>query len=205
MDYPPNSRKTQDGPPEKEKIERVTTADPIQRKKPLGKRFKETFISGDAKTAVNYVFFSVLLPAAKDALVEAGSQGMEKLVFGESRRRHGPSSGPMGHIAYNRMTSGGRPSPMGRPQMSRRARSQHDFDEIVLSSRQEAEDVLDRMFDLVSKYDAATVADLYELVGLKSDHTDHKWGWTDLRGASVTRLRGDQYLLDLNEPEPLIT
>ena len=86
--------------------------------------------------------------------------------------------------------------------MSRQARARHDFDEIVLDSRVEAEAVIDRLFDLVSRYESATVADLYEIVGLSSTHIDHKWGWTDLRGAGVSRIR-DGYLLDLPEPHSL--
>ena len=80
--------------------------------------------------------------------------------------------------------------------------AKHDFDEIVLDQRAEAEEVIDRLYDVVSRYESATVADLYDLVGLPSTHTDHKWGWTDLRGAGVSRIR-DGYLLDLPDPEPL--
>lgn len=86
--------------------------------------------------------------------------------------------------------------------MSRQARSRHDFDEVVLTSRTEAEEVIDRLFEVVSRYGTATVADLYELVGITGTHTDNKWGWTDLRGAGVSRVRGG-YLLDLPEPQPL--
>jgi hypothetical protein len=86
--------------------------------------------------------------------------------------------------------------------MSQRGRAKHDFDEIVLDQRAEAEEVIDRLYDVVNKYEQATVADLYDLVGLSSTHTDHKWGWTDLRGAGVSRIR-DGYLLDLPDPEPL--
>jgi hypothetical protein len=86
--------------------------------------------------------------------------------------------------------------------MSRLARSQHDFDDIVLDSRVEAEEVIEKLFEVVSRYGAATVADLYELVGLSTAHTDQKWGWTDVRGAGVSRIRGG-YLLDLPDPEPL--
>jgi hypothetical protein len=86
--------------------------------------------------------------------------------------------------------------------MSQRGRAKHDFDEIVLDQRSEAEEVIDRLYDVVNKYEQATVADLYDLVGLSSNHTDHKWGWTDLRGSGVSRIR-DGYLLDLPDPEPL--
>jgi hypothetical protein len=70
----------------------------------------------------------------------------------------------------------------------------------VIASRQEAEEVLDRMYDLISQYDAVTVAELYELTGLESSHTDQKWGWEDLRGSGVGRVRGGGYLLELPEP-----
>lgn len=86
--------------------------------------------------------------------------------------------------------------------MSRRGRSTHDFDEIILATRVEAEEVVDRLFDLVGRYESASVSDLYSLVGISGNFTDEKWGWTDLRGAGVERVRNG-YLLDLPRPEPL--
>ena len=86
--------------------------------------------------------------------------------------------------------------------MSARARSRHEFDEIVLGSRAEAEEVIERMFDIVGRYTTATVADLYELVGVRSTHVDQKWGWSDMRGAGVTRVR-DGYLLELPDVQPM--
>lgn len=71
-----------------------------------------------------------------------------------------------------------------------------------MPTRVEAEEVIDRMFDLVSQYEMVTVADLYDLVGLANNYTDEKWGWTDIRGAGVSRIKGG-YLLDLPRPEPL--
>jgi hypothetical protein len=204
-EFPPNSEASK-RVVEKD-ITRVTSAEPSRRRKSLRKQFSETFVAGDVKTAMRYVMFDVLLPAAKDMIVDAGSSGIEKLIFGDTRRRgltH-PQSGPTGYVNYNRMTPGATvASRLAGPAraMSRRARARHDFDEIVLDSRTEAEEVIDRLFDVVSRYESATVADLYELVGLPSTHTDHKWGWTDVRGAGVSRVL-DGYLLDLPEPYPL--
>lgn len=201
MDYPPNS-KMKSAPPEK-KVERVTSVEATRRKKSLGKQFRETFVVGDTKSATRYVVFSVLIPAAKEAMVDAGRDWIERLVFGESHgKRRGPPSGATGYVSYNRMGTNANSAPPERS-MSKRARSHHDFDEIVLSSRSEAENVVDRLFEIVSKYEVATVADLYDLVGLASTHIDHKWGWTDLRGSVVSRIRNQGYLLDLPEPEPL--
>lgn len=202
-EFPPNSERSKTNVKEDKNITQIVSKGATRRKKSLRKQFSETFVAGDAKTAVRYVLFDVLLPAAKDMIVEAGSQGIEKLIFGDSRRRGSthPQTGPTGHISYNRYSAGSRVTGPQRA-ISRQARARHNFDEIILDQRTEAEEVIDRLFDLVSKYDSATVADLYELVGLASTHTDHKWGWTDLYGAGISRIRGG-YLLDLPEPQPI--
>ena len=209
QEFPPNSAVSRKGAPQAKKIERVTSGEPVRRKKSLRKQFSDTFVAGDARTAMVFVVLDVLLPAVKDTIVEMTHQGIEKLIYGDSSRRRGsrpPQSGPTGYVSYNRLSgpmSGGMNRMPGPARaMSRAARGRHNFDEIVLNERTEAEEVTDRLFDLVSRYDQATVADLYELVGLEAAHTDHKWGWEDLHGAGVSRVRGG-YLLDLPEPEPL--
>lgn len=206
-EFPPNSKISKTGKSVEKNITPVVSSGAVRRKKSLRKQFAETFVAGDVKTAVRYVMFDVLLPAAKDMVVDSFTQGIEKLIFGDSRRRGSttPMSGPTGYISYNRYSAAGQgPGPGSGPRraLSRAARSRHNFDEIILDDRAEAENVVDNLFELVSRYESATVADLYELVGLNSSHTDHKWGWTDLHGAGVTRIRGG-YLLDLPEPEPL--
>jgi hypothetical protein len=202
-EFPPNSKLSKTSKNLDKNITPVVSSGAVRRKKSLRKQFSETFVAGDARTAIRYVAFDVLLPAAKDMVVESFTQGIEKLIFGDSRRRGStpPMAGPTGYVSYNRYSMAGRSSGPSRA-ISRQARARHNFDEIILDDRVEAESVVDNLFELVSRYESATVADLYELVGLSSNHTDHKWGWTDLHGAGVTRIRGG-YLLDLPEPEPL--
>lgn len=203
MEYPPNSDTSKEPPQEEKDLKQVTSGTVKRKKKSLRKQFTETFVGGDAKTALHYVVFDVLIPAAKDMIADAGSQGIEKLIFGDSRRRGAspPQAGPTGFVSYNRYAMGSRQTSPQRV-MSRQARSRHDFDEIILDERGEAEEVIDRLFEVVSRYGSATVADLYELVGLPGSHTDNKWGWTNLQGAGVSRVRSG-FLLDLPEPEPL--
>lgn len=190
--------------PEEKKIESVVQGEVIRRKKPLGKRFLDTFVGGDAKSVLGYVMLEVLLPAAKDTIADAFSQGVERMLFGEARstsRRTGSRPGT-GYTSYNRFS----PSSSHRREdprtISRQNRARHDFDEIILATRVEAEEVIGRLFDLVSQYDQATVADLYELLGVDGNYTDRKWGWTDVRGAGATRVSGG-YLLDLPRPTEL--
>lgn len=215
--YPNNSYKAKTAKPAKDeqevepkKVEKVVAGEVVRRKKPLGKRFAETFIGGDAKSVMGYVMMDVLLPAAKDTIADAVSQGIERMLFGEvrstSRRTGVRPSGSNGYVSYNRYTPNSSRIPDHRREdprnASRRARNSHNFDEIILPTRVEAEEVIDNLFQLLSKYDQATVSDLYDLVGVTGDYTDEKWGWTDIRGAGVTRIRNG-YLLDLPKPEPL--
>lgn len=210
-EFPSNTRKAKitTGEPEPKKIEKVTTGEVVTRKVPLGKRLVGTFFGGDAKGVVGHIMAEVLLPAAKDAVADAFSQGIERLLFGEARstsRRTGQRpGGTNGYVSYNRYSSSTSPTAGRREEsrsVSRRARGAHDFDEIILATRIEAEEVIDRLFDLVARYEQATVSDLYELVGVSGNFTDEKWGWTDVRGAGVTRIRNG-YLLDLPRPVQL--
>lgn len=198
--FPPNSRKARDATQGPKRVERVTSANAVRRKKSLSKQFSGTFLGGDARTAGQYVIFNVIIPAAKEMMVEAGSAVIERIVYGDHRPRgRGPMAQGLGHVAYNRMGPA-RPS-QPQPALSQRARSTFAFEEIIINSRQEAEEVIDQMYDILDKYESVSVADLYSLTGIESSHTDLKWGWTDLRGAAVGRVRGGGYLLDLPEPE----
>lgn len=216
--FPSNSREPRrPAPAEKpeKKVERVTESDAVRRKKPLGKKLKETFVGGDTKSVWEYVLLDVMVPAAKDMLADAASQGVERMIFGESRSSTRRSYGrepwsPSNRVSYNRYSSSSSSAtsnPVGRASgreegISRRARAIHDFDEIILPTRVEAEEVIERLAFLLEKYESATVADLYDLVGITGNYTDDKYGWTDLRDSGVQRIR-QGYLLNLPKPIPL--
>jgi hypothetical protein len=215
QDFPANSAKVRarsenprpDGPPER--IVQVTSAEASRRKRGVGKHFKETFIGGTARGAIDYVFTDVVVPTIRDLLFDSFQSGMERWVFGESRIRRGvrpPTDrySNVGHVNYQGLstTSSNRPPTTNR-MISNQSRVRQTFDEIVIPSRAEAEEVLDRMFEFLSRYGVVKVAELYAMVGIRSDHTDHTWGWTSLGGAKVARLRTGGFLLDLPEPESL--
>lgn len=207
--YPGNSKKvTPKQPakkaaspaPQEKKVEKIVVNKVTRRKKPLGRKFSETFVGGDAESVWAYVFNDVLVPAAKDMVADAVSQGIEKMLFGESRgRSRGATVATAAYTSYNRISTQAKAN-TSRRDISPSARGSHSFDEIILATRAEAQEVLDSLFTLTSDYDVATVADLYEMVGQTGTFTDEKWGWFDMRGSSVTRIKGG-YLLNLPRPE----
>lgn len=183
------------------KIEKVVTNEVVTRKKPLGRRFSETFLGGNLKNAADYVIFEVLVPSAKDTIADMMSQGTERILFNEVRStsRRGYSRGVVERTPYHKVSSR-REDPRERERRGRRAT--HNFDEFILKTRAEAIEVLNLLQLRVEKYDFATVADLYDMLGETGEYTDNRWGWTDLSRADITRVH-QGYLLDLPRPEPI--
>lgn len=206
--FPSNSlRVRQDPEPDeepKEKVLKVVTNGVIQRKKPLGKRVVDMFFKTDGKSLGEYLRDEVLVPAFRDMVTDAITQGAERMFYGDSRgSRRGRSD--TGHTRYSNRYSANpaRSAIRDEPRtMSRRARVIHDFDEIILATRAEAQDVLEHLALLIDKYESASVADLYDMVGVTGSFADRQYGWTDLEGTDIAKIRAG-YLLNLPEPDLL--
>jgi len=206
--YPGNSNRDKQEPRPPKKIEKIVEGRVVRRKKSLGERFSESFVGNDIQSVMGYVMFEVLIPAAKDTLADAISQGIERMLFGDNGRVRRNTYNRPGHTSYTsysaryspRTSPGRRDEPRN---YHRPTRSSFEIDDIILATRAEGEEVLDRMFDVVANYEMVTVADLKEMVGVTIEHTDNKWGWIDLRGARVVRLPNGDYMLKLPRPEPL--
>lgn len=207
--YPTNSNKSKqsDSEPVK-KVERVVEGAVIRQKKPWNKRFMESFVEGDGKSVGAYIWFDILLPAAKDTVADVFSQGIERMLWGEARstsRRSGNRPGGYNnYVSYNRYGNNAALAKRddSRRPTSRKTRSAPSFDDIIIPTRVEAEEVIDRMFDLIAKYDFVSVSELCELLGLPSDYTDEKYGWVDIRNSGLIRVPNG-YQLKLPRPEPL--
>src|SRR5580765_5608257 len=157
-DYPSNSQVSKRLGEDKN-IERVTSTEAIRKKKSIGRRAKEIFIAGDVKSSIQYGIIDVFIPEIRDTILDALFGGLERLFLGERGRRR-PSTmsrspyGDVNYTNYGQYSSVRGGTRLSSPQraMSRMARARHDFDAIVLTSRTEAEEVIDRLFELISRY-----------------------------------------------------
>lgn len=200
--YPSNSKTAppKDNPPEK-RVEKMILGQAVVQKRSLGQRFKSAFIGGDdARSVWQYLAQDVIVPQAKDLISDMVAQGIDRLLFGESRsraRNRLPQNpvGPGPYVNYRQVSTPAAGQPQ-RPAISNQARESHDFGQIRLETRAEAEAVLDRLIGLIQQYESTTVADLYNAVGITPSFTDQRWGWTNLNGASVIRNHG-AYILNL--------
>lgn len=180
---------------ERKKIEPVAKAK--TKKKSEIKKFTDVFIAEDVTSVKNYIVNDVLIPAAKKAISDIVTNGIDMILYGEARgkdrRRDGGS-----RVSYTKYYEHDRDREYDR---NRSRRSVYDYDDIILDTRREAEDVLNRMDDLIDAYGMVSVADLYDLVGVTGNYTDNKYGWTNLRNAEVRRTR-DGYLIKLPKALP---
>ena len=188
-DIKPNSHKYKTENSEKKKIEPVVKSGAKLRKKNELQKVAGSIISEDAKSVKSYILMDVLVPAIKDAIEDIVTNGIRMLLRGDtSARRSGPSGG-ISHISYNKAYDRRDRSSLDRP------RGVMDFDDLILPTRYEAEEVLRSLDDLIETYRIVSVADMYEAAGIRNfEYTAQKYGWTDIRRAEVIHVRNGYWL-----------
>lgn len=210
QELPGNSHAKKPGPkvePDAKRVEKIELTGKVSvKKRSFGKRLRENLFPGHAEAVGEYLMWDVLIPSAKDVMADMASTFFERMLFGDARPGRRPMQqrgmgGNTSHVSYNRMSSG-QPQ-QGIRQEPRQPAPQHrarEFDDILFETRVEAERILAGMFDTIGRYQACTIADMYDLVGLTGDYTASDWGWTNLDNVRVERARGAGYFIDLPEP-----
>lgn len=190
-EFKPNSHKSKElaQVPEK-KVEKIVKGTVKSKKKNGIDRLKDNFISEDAANIKTYVVMDVLIPAVKKAICDIVKNGVDMILYGESGRSN---RRPSEYVSYDRRYLDRGDS---RFYNADRARIGYSYNDIILETRGEAEDVLARMDELIEIYGMVSVADLYDLVGITGNYTDNKYGWTNIRNAEPVHVR-DGYMLRL--------
>lgn len=201
--YKPNSHKSKEDQESvlEKKVEKVITGTVISKKKNGIQKFVDVFISEDANNVESYILLDVLVPAIKKAISDIVTNGIDMILYGGTGKTK--SNSAASKISYRSYydRENGRENDR-RDYSAARTKTGYNYDDIILDNRGEAEDVLSRMDELISTYGLVSVADLYDLVGITGNYTDNKYGWTDIRSASVIRVR-DGYMLKLPKALPL--
>lgn len=203
--YKPNSHKYKEEQKqkkeqlEKKKVEKVISGKAKIKKKSEAAKLTEKIISTeDVGNLKSYLLEDVIIPTIRNTIWDAITNSLDMILFGGTgrSRRKSLSSKVSYRDYYDEKRRGGSRS-------SERKRSGYDFDDIILETRGEAEEVLERMDELIETYSFASVADLYDLVGITCDYTDNKYGWTNIRNAEPIRVRGGGYMLKMPKALPI--
>lgn len=188
---PGNSNKDKENRP---KLEKIVTGTATLKEKTLGDKLKRIFWGPQFKTALIFVGGSVILPAIKD-MAEDAITSMIRGSFNGGDYGRGPRRGVSGgNSNYVNYSSFSKQKPEERREISAKARASHDFGEVILGSRAEADMILESLQHLIDQYGHAKVSDMYDLADITGSFADTMWGWYDLRGAAVRRSGGGYHL-----------
>lgn len=194
-EYASNSHKSRaEAAKQDHKVEKVVSGTVKTKKKTGLNKMANVFISEDAGNVKSYILMDVLVPAVKKAISDIVTNGIEMMLYGETGRKKNSNSSRISYRDYYKDDR--------RPRDRGVSRSSYDYDDIILETRGEAEDVLSRMDEIMDTYGIVSVADFYDLVGITGSFTDNKYGWTNIRSANVLRTR-DGYMIKLPRATPI--
>lgn len=200
-DYPGNSHRAKDA----EKAQGADGAEPREKApkaagrlaspSPLKKALNALVVK-DIKEVVAYVATDVLLPQLKKAIMDAVNGGVSMMLNGEEPQAGGKAV-PASTVSYREYYDKSRSGALAqRPVVC-------EFDNVIVGTRREAEDVLDELKANIEEYGVASVAEFYDLVGVTTNNYMHdEYGWRSLTTASVCRCQ-DGYLIKLPKPRPI--
>lgn len=193
-EYKSNSNKTK--PAEREKrVEKAVSGKVKRGEKSEWQKVWDLFIVEDAQSVWSTILKEVIVPGIKKVFIDMVTNGLSMRLYGGTAKSSGAPNAS--RVSYSAYYNDGRSvrredQPAGKL----------NYDNIVLESKGEAEEVLNQMFGCLEKYGNVSVVDLYDLLGIDGDYTETKYGWTNLQNAYVARDR-DGYRLKLPKARPL--
>lgn len=193
---PMSQREKNEAVPEK-KVEKVISGTAKTKKKTGVMKLADVFIEDDVNSVKSYIIGDVVIPTIKKTIYDVITGSLDMFFFGGTGG--GKTRSTADKVSYRNYTSYSNKRDT-RP--ATRSVRGYDYDEVVLDSRGEAEEVLARMDELMTTYGLVSVADFYDLVGITCQYTDNKYGWTNIRNAQVMRVR-DGYQIKMPKAMPL--
>lgn len=167
----------------------LPSARPVARgevRKPLWKYLTGWLFADD----VGDINKDVIMPALKDLAYNI----ITTAIYGDRRGGQRPRGGYSGQnydYNYNYTTSArtdyrNTGSVNRQVQQTQRISSLNDYKDIVVQSRQEAEQIIAELGNLCAMYGYATISDLWQAVGITRDNPmESKWGWRDVSGTQI--------------------
>lgn len=190
---------------ERPKVKKVTKGKVVQRKPPIGRRLAEAFGAREGQGIFDYIMCDIIIPATKNMIIDSISDGVA-MAFGEAPRRRRRSRDRGTRYDYDRVSYRDDDRRDDRYSDRRRARESsrvRDYEDLLFTSKDDADDVIGKLVDLIDQTGEASVLDLYEAAGVDApDYAVGNYGWFKLGSAYPRRVR-DGYVLDLPKPQVL--
>lgn len=181
------------------RVKRSATGNIIVEKKTPIKKFFNEFVSRDARNVKEYIFGDILIPAIKKAISDIVRNGIDMILYGETERSS-RNRNLYDSVSYRNYSSMSTKIVNPAPRMS--SGYMFAYEDVILSSRGDAEAALSTMDEIMNAYGLVRVADLNEFLRVPGDFTDNKYGWTDIRSAEIYRVR-DGYKIKMPRAVPI--
>lgn len=199
VSLPGNSDKAKEGAsPEKKVIAKAK----VQKKSAI-KEALRTFFAQDLPEIAEHLIIDVAIPAAKNAITDMVTQGIQQLLYGEVDPRRRSASGYTSYSRSSRDYSGrayyeSRQTERREPRQSKPT----NVEDLVFDTRGDAVDVIEHIAETIEEYGQVSVADLMSSVGIQPRYTDERWGWTTTDAFELRQIR-EGWLISADRPEPL--
>lgn len=192
--YPGNSDRS------KEKKDITPVAKARVKRESTARKVVDEIIREDARSVGETVLWDVIIPTVKNLISDTVTRGIESMLYGGDSRPRSRNS----YSDYSGYSSpkGNRDRPAERRERRSARHAEPERNEIIFDSRSDANDVIDRMSDLIDQYGQTSLADLNALIGASSNFIDDDWGWTDMGSFDVRQVR-DGFMLTHDEPQSL--
>lgn len=196
VSLPGNTDKAKEGAsPEKKVIAKAK----VQKKSAI-KEALRTFFAQDLPEIAEHLVIDVAIPAAKNAITDMVTQGIQQLLYGEVDPRRRSTSGYTSYSSASRSDRG-----RGYYETRRSERRQPkptNVEDLVFDTRGDAVDVIEFIAETIEQYGQVSVADLMSSVGIQPRYTDERWGWTTTDAFEIRQIR-EGWLVSADRPEPL--
>lgn len=146
-------------------------------------------ISNSVESSIDQVLIPKFMDLISDFLVDI------------IQRFFGKGSAPR---ANDRRRSSGYGDYYGRERTSvsdRKVDGPFNYEEVICDTKQEVEDVLDKLQDIIDRYDVASINDLYKAADLElGPYTYGDYGWDSLRDVKRRPTSDGRYIIKMPRP-----
>lgn len=190
----PSSSVSGNAKPEK-KFEKVTTGKVVAKEKNDIQKVASMFIAEDLRTVRDHIIKDVAIPSLKNVIVDLVWKSINMVMFGDDRPRtpSGTNYANTSRVSYNQYSN--------RNNTARTAvATPINYQDVIFSSRGDAEEVLSQMDKTITEYGAVSVADFCDMVGVTPNYADKKYGWYNTNCVYIDRKCDGYYILHLPAP-----
>lgn len=196
---PNNSGKASPSTTHEKRVDKVVKGE-VKRRQSFGKMVRDSFIPEDVENAGSYILSNMIVPGIRDGFFSVLRGILDYWSGGVGGPKFTTSSGIRTQkYSYNQLYNRRNAAP---PESSSTPSQRYAYDDIVVPTIAEAEEVIAALKDIIRVYQVARVADLFDLVGVTGSYTDNNYGWPNLDRAGYQRVSGG-YLLTFPKAMPI--